>query len=540
MIAGMSVALPRVVFWFVLVVMAVLLLAGAGEVPLLDPDEARFARTSVEMLGSGDLVVPHFGGEPRLVKPPLVHWIQTFVFSVFGVSEWSARLHAALSTLGAIVLVGWIGRRRFGEEGGTWAAVVLASMPLVLLPGRVGTVDALLAVHVLAVIALDLAAPDRAGHYKPAVLGALLGLAFLAKGPVGVVLPLLVMLAGRTAAGREVVPSAMDCLRACAAWCVVVLPWGLVFLRRIGFHPVAEVLRAEVLERYFVGTTHVEPPWFYARVVVVGLLPWVAPLLVGLARVWRLRKDPIAGTALYAAAGFIAGLLFFSIGQGKEGSYILPLAPLAAILITWELGRELEAPAERTLGPTLLAGTAAAAAVLLALAALFQLQDQDEARTVAICGAICFGGGAWVACAGVLRRKPRWVYGSVAAATAATFLAAVLVLFPAIGERKSARPLVRAVPELSAVRPLVTVEIRVPSLTYYLGRMPEEIEMSAFESRAARGDDPLFVLADLDLAAVPKTLLARLREVGRHGKFLVYEARASSHSDDLTHDAGAQ
>ncbi len=536
MIAGMSVALPRAVFWFVLAAMALLLLAGAGKVPLLDPDEARFARTSVEMLGSGDLVVPHFGGEPRLVKPPLVHWIQSFVFSVFGVSEWSARLHAALSTLGSIVLVGWIGRRRFGEEGGTWAAVVLASMPLVLLPGRVGTVDALLAVHVLAVIALDLAAEEN--RYKPVLLGALLGLAFLAKGPVGVLLPLLVMLAGRTAVGREVVPSPTAWLRASAAWCAVVLPWGLAFLRRVGFPAVAEVLRSEVLERYFVGTTHVEPPWFYAKVVLVGLMPWVAPLSVALARVWRLRKDPLASTALYAAAGLVAGLLFFSIGQGKEMSYILPLAPLAAILITWELGRELEAPAERTLGPTLLAGTAAAAAVLLALAAALELRD--EARTVAICGATCFGAGAWFAGAGVLRRRPRWVYGSVAAATAGTFLAAVIVLFPAIGERKSARPLVLAIPELRAERPLVTVEIRVPSLTYYLGRMPEEIEMNAFESRAERGDDPLFVLADVDLEVVPQALFSRLREVGRHGKFRVFEARAGSHSDDLTHGAAAQ
>ena len=56
---------------------ALLLSLGAGSLPLLDPDESRFARTSVEMVRSGDLVVPHFEGQPRLVKPPLLHWIQS-------------------------------------------------------------------------------------------------------------------------------------------------------------------------------------------------------------------------------------------------------------------------------------------------------------------------------------------------------------------------------------------------------------------------------------------------------------------------------
>jgi len=65
----------RFVFWGVVGIAAVLLFAGVTSVPLLDPDESRFARTSVEMLRSGDPVVPLFGGEPRLVKPRLVQWI---------------------------------------------------------------------------------------------------------------------------------------------------------------------------------------------------------------------------------------------------------------------------------------------------------------------------------------------------------------------------------------------------------------------------------------------------------------------------------
>jgi 4-amino-4-deoxy-L-arabinose transferase len=519
----MSSSISRALFVGVLAAAVTLLFVGAGGVPLFDPDESRFARTSVEMLGSGDLVVPRFGGEPRLVKPPLIHWLQCFSFGLFGVTEWAARLHAGLATLGSVALTGFIARRRFGDEGAVWAAAVLATTPLVLVLGRTGTLDALLAVHVLAAIALDLAAPttESAARYRAPVLGGLLGLAFLAKGPVGIALPLVVMLAGRTATGRDVLPSFTAFARGLAAWCVVVLPWGLAFLRRIGAAGTLELLRGEVLDRYFVGTTHVEPFWFYGKALAAGFLPWLAPLAVALVRAWRSRRDPIARTARYAAAGLCAGVVFLSFGRGKEASYLLPLAPLAAILVTWELAREVEAPRERSLGPVLLAGVAAATAVLCAMAAFFQFEGAS--RQVALAGAVLFGAAAIPACAGALRHAPRWVYGSVAAATAATFLVAVLVLFPALGERRSAAPLIAAVPELSSGRPLVTVEVRVPSLTFYLGRMPETIEMHDLVERMGRGDDPLFILADVDLEALPEPVRTRLAEVGRRGKLIVLE-----------------
>jgi hypothetical protein len=194
---------------------------------------------------------------------------------------------------------------------------------------------------------------------------------------------------------------------------------------------------------------------------------------------------------------------------------------LAAIVITWGMGRELEAPRERSLGPVLLAGTAAATAVLLGMAAVLQLEG--AAQSVAVAGAIAFGCAAVTAGVGALRYRPRWVYGSVAAATATTFLMAVLLLLPAIGRRKSAAPLIEAVPELSSGRPLVTVEIRVPSLTFYLGRMPEVIEMEDLAEQVERDDAPLFVITDVDLEAVPAQILGNLREIGRQGKFSVYE-----------------
>jgi 4-amino-4-deoxy-L-arabinose transferase-like glycosyltransferase len=473
------------------------------------------------MLRSGDLVVPHFGGKPRLVKPPLVHWIQSALFSVFGPREWTARLHSAAATLGTLFLLGWLARRRFGPEGRVWIVAIGITMPLVLITGRVGTLDALLALHVFAAISLDMAGEETHGAYRPVWTGVLLGLAFLVKGPVGVVLPLLVMLAGRTAAGRAVLPPWSSVLRASAAWAVVVLPWGLAFLRRIGAGPTAGTLRHEVFERYFAGTVHSEPPWFFLMIGAVGFLPWSAPLLIGLVRAFRMRRDPAARTAVYAGAGLVAGIVFFSLGQGKVAAYILPLAPLAALVVTWELGREIAAPRTHTVGPTALVATVSSSAALLGLAGVYRLDG--PARLVAAIGAGCLAVGALVALGGAVARRPRWVYGAAAASSAAVLLSAVIVLFPELGRTRSAATLIEAVPELASDRPVVTVEVRVPSLIFYLDRPTQVLELHELDERLARNDRPLLVFADVDLPSVPQAVASGLSEVGRHGKYRVFE-----------------
>ena len=512
--------------WGVLLVGAALLLvARAGSVPLLDPDEARFARTSVEMLRGGDLVVPRFEGEARLHKPPLVHWIQAAVFHLAGTGELAARAHSIVASVGSLLLVGFIARRRFGEEAGAWAAAILGTMPLFLVAGRLGTTDALLAVHVLAVVALDLAAP-RGGTTRTLAVGGLLGLGFMVKGPVGTLLPLLLLLAGRTAAGLEVLPTLTGLFRGLAAWCAVVLPWSLALVRRVGVDAAVAVVRGEALERYFGGTVHIEPAWYYLPVAAVAVFPWTGPLVVGLGRVIAERRDESSRTAVWCAAGLVAGLAFFSLGKGKLPTYLLPLLPFAALVVTWELGRELAAPERRTAGPALVAGTLGATAALLGAAALRWLDGPP--RTAAWIGAVALALGALAAGHGTVLRRPRQVYAAAAAASATFLFTCVVVLFPWVGERRSAGGLVERVPDLATAERLAAVEMEVPpSLTFYLERTGEVVALGELERWLAAAPEALLVFDADDLASLPRAARAGLREVGRSGKYRVFRYRGS-------------
>jgi 4-amino-4-deoxy-L-arabinose transferase-like glycosyltransferase len=513
---------PRFALAATLSLAAATLLWNAGALPLLDPDEARFARTSVEMAASRDPVVPRFEGQPRLVKPPLVHWIQAALFARLGVREWVARLHAALATLGTAWLVAAVARRRYGDEAAPWAVACTVAMPLVFVVGRVGTIDALLALHVTAAVALDLTAdgPPRPG--RRIALGLILGLAFLAKGPVGVVLPLLLVLAGRTATGRPVVPRPRAALEVAAAFCAAVAPWSLAILRAVGADELVRVVRVEAFERYFAGTTHVEPVWYYAEVVAVGFLPWIAPLLLGYRRMWRLRGDPSSRTARYAGAALVAGLVFFTIGRSKLPTYVLPLAPLAALVVVWELGREIEEAGRRRVGPVLLATTVATLGALLAVA--IGVIEPEMRAAAAVGAASCLAGGvggllfAWA-------RRPRGTWALAALSMLGFFLAAVTGFFPVLAARHSAADLVFAVSALRDPRPVATVDMKVPSLTFYLDRSIEVVDMADLPARLERPDAPLLVFDRSDLPAVPPAARSRLSEIGGAGKYLVFEKR---------------
>lgn len=508
-------------FWGALAAAAVLLIAGTWSVPLIDPDEARFARTSVEMAESGDLVVPTFEDSLRLVKPPLLHWIQVPLFRQFGAGEFAARLPSVLATLAMAFVVGWVALRRFGHEGAAWAAAILTTSPLVIAIGRLGTLDALLAVHVLAVVALDIAEPEEVGPLKSLAAGGLMGMAFLAKGPVGVILPILIVLAGRTASGRAVLPSWSNLGRMVAAWCAIVLPWGLVFVRRIGGGATLEILRREVWDRALDGTSHSEPPWYYAAVMVLGFLPWIVPAAAAMVRVLLRRGEPRARTALYAGAGLLVGLLFFSLFEGKLPNYLLPLAPLVAILVTWELGQALDSPNDRRLVPGVMAGVVGALGATLAVASFLDLPPE-------ILGTVRWSAAGYVlafpvAFVGAVRHRPRAVYGATLFANYVLLLALVLTFLPALADRRSAKPLIDAVPVLRADRPTVVVDMQFPSLTFYLDRVPEHVDLDGVDSRMEIEDRALFVFDHRDLDRVAPGVRARLREVGRYGKFRVLD-----------------
>ena len=131
--------------------------------------------------------------------------------------------------------------------------------------------------------------------------------------------------------------------------------------------------------------------------------------------------------------------------------------------------------------------------------------------------------GACFAFIGVLRHRPRHVYGAGAAASGLFILLIMTIYLPAHARTHSAHPLLEEVPEVSSARPLVVVGMNLPSLTWYLDEVPERLRVVHLPERLDREDTVTLVLDRRDVPLAGAATLRRLREIGSLGKYVVLE-----------------
>lgn len=324
-------ALPPRSTAIVLALVAALFLFRLGAVPLLGPDEPRYARVAIEMHRSGDRVTPTLQGQPWLEKPALYYWTAALAFDALGETEAAARLPSVLAGLLMVASTALFGARVYGAGAGLWSGVVLGTCVLAFAYSRAASMDMLLAASVTAATVLvGLRLLGIAGRLAVPAGAVFSALAVLAKGPIGLLLPALAA-AGYIAATREwrllrrlLSPTAVVLFLAVAA------PWYLLVYSAQGRAFVDVFLLDHNLRRF--ATTihhHPGPPWYYVPVLLGGLFPWTGLLVPAVAEVRprRVRAD------LYVLSWLALPLLFFSVAGSKLPGYVLPcLAPLALLM----------------------------------------------------------------------------------------------------------------------------------------------------------------------------------------------------------------
>ena len=320
------------------------------------------------MIVSGDFVTPTLNGARYLDKPPAFFWAVAASLRLFGVDERSARLPSALAALAGVALTAWFVRRHLGARAAGIAGAVLALCPLYVIFGRMVIFDMMLTFFMTASVVAAYAAMEGEGPAPPAaglVAFAAAGLGTITKGPVALVLPLLVTAAWALLRRRPALLLRLHPARGMAVYAAAVLPWlALAVWRNPGYLRYA--LLGETLER--IATDRFEtarPFYFYLKIVLPGFFPWI--LYVGGAAARRLgQARPFGPTPAGATAppgtvappgtatppgppgetgGKIARLarrfawtwllvagLFFSLVSSKRPAYVLPLAVPIAIL----------------------------------------------------------------------------------------------------------------------------------------------------------------------------------------------------------------
>ena len=184
------------IFWAIAALFVVGFYFFGLTIPLVGPDEPRYAQVAREMLERGDWVTPTLGGFDWFEKPALLYWLQIASFNLFGVSEFAARFGSALFGLGTVASLWFIGRATDRDTKGfsfaNLLALVGASSLGVIVFSRGASFDVVLTFPITAALASYYVYERSAGARRsvPLVLFyVFVGLAVLAKGLVGIVFP---------------------------------------------------------------------------------------------------------------------------------------------------------------------------------------------------------------------------------------------------------------------------------------------------------------------------------------------------------------
>jgi 4-amino-4-deoxy-L-arabinose transferase-like glycosyltransferase len=478
--------------------------AGLGARDLWNPNEPLYGQAVVEMASSGDLVLPTVNGERFAEKPPLYFWLALGSAGVTGaVGEASLRIPSVLAGLAAVALVYSIVERRAGTRRAAIAATLFATTFSVAWAARTIQMDLLLCATTLAALHAALDMPERAPRWlAPALAGASAGLGALAKGPVGVVCPALVLAVDAVAGG----PS-RRCLRprsiaiAGGAALVVAAPWYVAVAMREGPTVLGELVWRQNVTRFLDAWDHQHPWWYYVGALWLEAAPWALFVLVGLGA-----RDPDSGSRTLdrlAWAWLGAIVAFFSLSASKRGAYLLPAMPAVAILASGVVDRAARgvASAARRRAVWILSASVALAVALAAVLAVSRAAVypglERPACTMAL---VCAAGAGLVAWSLVRRdRRPAGPAIALALTLAAAYAVAGAGVLPAINSLKSARgfceELNLRVGSGAALRSYGSWQWRA-SYVYYARRRIPRLETDDELRAYFGGPDAVFVLVE--------------------------------------------
>ena len=367
-----SLAIPLIV-----VVSGITFFWALGEPAYWDRDEPRNAGCAAEMMARGDWVVPIFNDQLRQQKPPLLYWLMGVSYSVFGVNEFAGRFFSALLAIGTVLATWSITRRFYDEATALLASLMLSSSLMFCVAARAATPDSVLifciSIATMFFVRGYVKTKRNPFYDRGSFLGIylFLGLAMLAKGPVGFLLPMAVMgwfllqedwIANRSeqastrgARGflRQLVEPfaplrfwrtlcSMRVISGLALSLLVAAPWFIA----VGLATEGEFLKRFFLEENLGRATqvlenHSGGPWYYPLAILIGFFPWSmfwGPVVVGLVldrgRNSNAPTDNLIGSAgvRLAITWVLVQVVAFSLVKTKLPSYVTPCYPALAML----------------------------------------------------------------------------------------------------------------------------------------------------------------------------------------------------------------
>ncbi|MCU0600784.1 MAG: glycosyltransferase family 39 protein [Desulfobacterales bacterium] len=308
---------------------------------LWEPDEPRFTYVAWEMDQSDSWFVPMRNGEIYAHKPPLMFWlIKAGTFLTGGdFNGLSGRLP---SLLGAILSLWAVSRMclMWFDAAAAWRAVFVLSVSFLFWwKAGTGQIDMLLLGLEMTALYLLFSHDKHPVSWRWKLAFCFMGLAILAKGPVGLIVPAGIFITAKIFSGRK-----KELKKFYWLWGI---PLALAF-------PAAWLMAAkasgappsyfeEILFKQNIGRVsgemeaHVQPFYYYVKYLLAHFMPWTLFVPASIA---VLMKDEKNLDRLKMIGGWVLFVvMFFSMSKGKRDLYILSVYPALSMMVAaaWPL-----------------------------------------------------------------------------------------------------------------------------------------------------------------------------------------------------------
>jgi len=331
-------------------ILSVLLWIGAGE--FYTKGEPREASVAVSIL-DGQWILPKAYADEIAYKPPLAHWaIAVFSLPSGEVTPFTSRLPSALAFIALIAFsFVFFGKNLRFQESFLAALIMLTAFEL-----HRGAMTSRVDMLLTFLLVLSLQRLFRWEERKslkgfPLLICFLLGLAALTKGPVGIVLPLLVfgvyllfLKYNFWKVAGKLFPVAFAALLLPLIWYVAAYS--------VGGKEFLDLAWAENFGRFFrLGNLNINYelghafPWWYNIVTLLsGFVPWTLLLFISLFGLNYLRKIPGLKVLwssflhqdkikLFSLITILVVFIFYCLPSSKRSVYLMPVYPFIAIFL---------------------------------------------------------------------------------------------------------------------------------------------------------------------------------------------------------------
>ena len=291
----------------------------------------RYAEIAREMIRSGEWVVPHYNGEIYIEKPPLLFWLMAIPSWFYGsVTPLIARLPSALSAWAGVLILFLWGRRVYGTvQAGIISGCLCLMSFQYFFEARNPKTDMLFCLMIVLSLYFFYLGYDtnrRKSYLFYGLSFFSMGLGTLTKGPVGIVIPIMIVAAFLLKERQIKILVSREFLFGWAVFAVTVLIWVTLFINKVGWEQsIALVKSTGVMTRR-------APIYFYILKICGQFFPVSLTLPFLFLYLWRKRGERLQPGESFLLTWFVLLFVLLTLYTFRASRYLLPVLPSLALM----------------------------------------------------------------------------------------------------------------------------------------------------------------------------------------------------------------